>query len=88
MSKTVTLRGKALDAKAGAIVLVDGDRAVYIEGLSGWPNEAYGKRVAVTGVLVRKKFIPDPVNEAGEICQGARGSQDVLEEAQWTVEGP
>lgn len=88
MAKTVTLHGKAMDAKSGAVLLVDGVRPIYIEGLDGWPREAFGKRVAATGVLVRKKYIPDPINEDGDICQGAEGDQEVLEKARWKVEGP
>jgi hypothetical protein len=33
MAKKVTIRGKALDAKAGAVIMVDGSGPVYIEWL-------------------------------------------------------
>lgn len=69
-------------------MLVDGDqRVIYIEGLDSWPKEAFGKAVEATGVLVTKKYIPDPVNEAGEICQGAEGLQAVLERPKWKILG-
>jgi hypothetical protein len=67
--------------------LIEGERVVYIEGLDGWPQELFGRRVAATGILVRKKFIPDPVGEDGELRQGAEGEQEVLERANWRIDG-
>lgn len=86
MAKKVTIRGKALDAKAGAVIMVEGSGPVYIEGLDSWPREAFGKAVVATGVLTTKKYIPDPVGEDGEIRQGAEGEQEVLEGATWKLE--
>ena len=60
-------------------------RVVYLEGLDCWPKEAFEKAVEATGVLVTKKYIPDPVNESGEICQGAEGMQLVLERSKWKI---
>jgi hypothetical protein len=85
MAKKVTLKGTAQDAKAGAVLIGQDARVVYIEGLDSWPKAAFGKAVEATGVLVTKKYIPDPVNEAGEICQGAEGLQQVLEKPKWRL---
>lgn len=79
-----TIEGKARDAKAGAVVVLDSGEPVYIEGLDGWPSDIEGKRVRATGVLKRKKLIPDPVVDSdGAISQGAEGDQTVLEGASW-----
>ena len=79
-----TIEGKARDAKAGAVVVLDGGEPVYIEGLDYWPSDIEGKRVRATGFLKQKKLIPDPVVDSeGAISQGAEGDQTVLEGASW-----
>ena len=81
--KTVTLEGRAENAKAGAILLRDGnDDPVYIEGLDSWPSAVTRKRVRATGVLRSKKMIPDP-GMGPEKTAGAFGDQTVLENAKW-----
>jgi hypothetical protein len=86
IAKKVTFKGTAKDAKAGAVLIDKDQKVIYIEGLDAWPQEAFGKTIEATGVLVTKKYIPDPVNEAGEICQGAEGQQFVLEQAKWRLQ--
>jgi hypothetical protein len=81
---TKTIEGKAEDAKACAVVVLDSGDVVYIAGVDSWPSEILGRRVKVTGVLKRKKLIMDPVTGAdGGISQGAWGKQTVLEGASW-----
>ena len=82
--KTVTLEGKAENAKAGAIVVSDDGTMAYIDGLEdGWPNEISRKRVRVTGELREEKRIPDP--GTNPITAGAFGTQTILYDAKWTV---
>ena len=81
----VTLEGEAFDAKGGAVVKLENGNIVYLEGVESWPDEALNHTVSVTGKLVEKKFIPDPVNEGGLYSAGAEGPQDVLENPTWTV---
>jgi hypothetical protein len=76
------LVGIARDAKAGAVVVTDGG-PVYIDQLDAWPPDLHGRRVRVKGRLADVKRIPDPVNEKGEIVQGAPGTQSVLFGAVW-----
>ena len=83
LGTTVTLRGLASDAKAGA-VLVRGSEVVYIDGLDAWPVDVVDRRVAVIGHLERRKYIPDP-GPAGARTQGAEGEQYVLEHAHWVL---
>jgi hypothetical protein len=57
---------------------------IYVIGLASWPADLLGRRVEVTGLLTRKKLIPDPeVNENGEHTAGAYGLQDVMEKPKW-----
>lgn len=79
-AKVKTLRGVAKNAKAGAVLLVDGsDMVVYLEGLSEWPEALLDQRVEARGRLVEEKFIPDPgPDEHGAYSQGAEGAQTVL----------
>ena len=56
LGRRVTLVGRAIDTKLGA-VLLGRDFAVYIEGLQSWPEGYYrgdgrGRRVRVRGILV------------------------------------
>ena len=83
--RRVTLQGTAKDAKAGAVLVVADDRPIYLDGLDSWPKEALGKKVQASGILVTRKYIPDPVNENGEISQGAEGEQWVLAKVQWKI---
>lgn len=83
----ITLRGLAHNAKRGAILLQpDATSPIYIGGLAAWPPELLGERVSVTGRLTEQKLIEDPVNERGELVQGATGTQSVLEDAVWKLE--
>ncbi|MBI4365738.1 MAG: hypothetical protein HY543_02860 [Deltaproteobacteria bacterium] len=87
IGKPATLHGVARDSKAGAIVVLAGDAVVYIDGLASWPAAFHGKNVVVHGLLKRRKYIPDPAERGdGAIAQGAKGLQDVLERARWTLE--
>ena len=78
-----TLRGVAKNAKAGAVLLVDGsEMVVYLKGLSEWPEKLLDQKVEAKGLLVEEKFIPDPgPDENGAYSQGAQGSQTVLKSA-------
>jgi|GEM_PF-1532807 len=51
-SMDTTIIGKAIDAKAGAIVMTSDESIYYVEGLSYWNKEVYGKKVKITGTLV------------------------------------
>ena len=81
-----TIAGTARNAKGGAVILVDATEIpVYVEGLSSWDGTHLDwQRVAVSGTLRQKKYIPDPaVDTDGAISQGAEGDQLVLEGAEW-----
>jgi len=88
IDKKVRLHGRAADAKAGAVIMPDGvDAPLLIDGLESWDRVGlWGARIVVEGTLRRKKVIPDPVNSAGEIVQGAWGDQLVIEGPKWQRE--
>ena len=82
----VALTGVALDAHLGAVLVLDDDSPVYIEGLARWPSDIYGKRMEVTGTLRSKKLAPDPIpNPEGVQSHGVMGIQTVMERATWRV---
>jgi hypothetical protein len=82
IGKKITLIGLAVDAKAGACVMLKNKNTVYVQEWEHWDSKFFGKKVSVTGTLVEKKFILDPIiDENGAISQGGYGSQLVLENA-------
>ena len=72
LGKTITVEGKALDAKAGA--LLAGPRAgavIGIDDLDSWPPGLYqglarGKRVRVTGIVIERGDLPVFIERQGE----------------------
>ena len=79
-----TLRGKAVDAKGGAVLVLDDGQTFYVSGLDAWPADLFGLRVEVTGTVKTQPLPSQPlVNDAGEHSAGATGSQDVIENATW-----
>ena len=78
------LTGIARNAMAGAVIVADDGRVVYIENLAEWPDDVLGKEVAAEGDLSTEKLIPDPaVGEDGAVSAGAEGVQLVLKDAKW-----
>jgi hypothetical protein len=74
-----TLVGVAKNAKAGAVLLVEGQGPIYLEGLAAWPEQLLDRRVEARGRPVEEKLIPDPgPDEHGAYTQGAEGTQTVL----------
>jgi hypothetical protein len=54
----VTITGTAENAKAGAVLVGDDGRTVYVAGMPEWPKDVYGKKLKLTGTLLRKKIFP------------------------------
>jgi hypothetical protein len=74
-------RGVAENAKAGAIIEADPLGPVYLDSLDRWPRELVRKQVFVTGLLVRKKLIPD----GSAMSAGSQGLQWVIERPDWSM---
>ena len=86
MSGIQTIRGRAENAKGGAVVITDTMGVVYIDGVDSWDDDVVGKDVVVKGEIFHGKQIPDPVvDEDGAISTGAAGIQTVLLNPKWKL---
>lgn len=81
VGRTVTIRGRAIDAHGGAVVMLDDETPIYIPVLEYWPPELVGTQVEVRGVLKKRKLTPNPDDEP--ISHGAHGEDFVLDNASW-----
>ncbi len=99
LGQSVTVEGMALNAKLGALLGGDGG-PIWIDGRDEWPNGFYsggnkGKRVRVTGVVIKRDDMPVflqtggvipqgiPVNSEEELQKGKR--RFLLRDAKWTL---
>jgi hypothetical protein len=69
LGQVVTLKGKAANAKLGALLEGDG-RIIWIDGLHEWPEGFYlgegkGKHLLVTGTVIKRDDMPVFVQEPG-----------------------
>jgi hypothetical protein len=84
LGESVTLRGTARTAAAGAIVSVAGE-PVYVDGLDRWSEEVEGKSIEVTGVLrLRESGLPAPP-EGEAPMHGLVDDTFVLDDAEWVL---
>jgi hypothetical protein len=98
IGKTVTLEGRAVNAKLGALLEGDGG-VIWIDGLDQWPDGFYtdpGKRLRVRGKVIKRDDLPVFVSKPGEIQQHGipvqsedelkkAKSRFLLQNAKWTV---
>ncbi len=89
VGQTVTLEGRAVDAKIGALLQGQGG-AIWIDGLDSWPEGFYsggdqGKRLRVTGTVIKKDDLPVIVQKPGELPRAGIPvqSEEELERAKW-----
>ena len=84
--ETVTIRGTAATARAGALVEVPASPPIYISGLEEWAEEVEGKQIEATGTLrLRPSRLP-PVKPGGVHYHGI-GETIALDDASWQVLG-
>jgi hypothetical protein len=89
VGRTVTLEGTAANAKLGAVL--EGENGmIWIDGLDSWPEGFYlggdnGKRVRVTGTVIRKDDVPVYVQIPGDLPKGgiSVANEEEREEAKW-----
>jgi hypothetical protein len=82
--KRITIQGKALNSKAGAVA---GD--YFVDGLQSWPEDVYDKMVEVTGELkVVEHKEEDLRSPNGEWSQGMVGKQYILTKPKWRLVEP
>ena len=69
--RETTLSGKAYNAKAGAVLVLDDETPVYIEGMNAWEDEMIGQTIELTGILQSSQAYPQAEeDENGMIIQG------------------
>ena len=76
--------GRAANAKAGAVVQLEPFGPIYLDGTASFPEEIVGKEISVSGLLVRRKHIADPVHR-GAKASGSEGLQWVFERPIWSL---
>jgi len=84
VGESVTIRGTAVDARAGAIVQLPDGTPIYVAGLFEWEERVSEKEVEVTGRLVHRPSRIPPTAPNGPRYHGL-GETFALEEASWTV---
>ena len=84
--ETVTVRGTAATARAGAIVVLPDSPPIYIAGLAEWPDDLDGAPVEVTGTLRQRPSQLPPAEPGGTQFHGV-GETIALENASWTATG-
>jgi hypothetical protein len=88
VGESVTFRGTAWTAAAGATVSVSGtNRPIYIGGLDTWSKELEGKAVEVSGVLRLRDRQVAPAEEGDLPSHGLDTETFVLDGADWTPAG-
>jgi len=83
-----TLTGTAQNAKAGAVLMTDDGRMLYISGMSGWPEGVDGHAIIVTGQVASEAVVPAAVQAPdGTWSQGKKEAGDdlVIRDARWQL---
>jgi len=77
----VTVIGKAMNAKLGAVV--ESDKGVYyLDGVTSWNKEFYEKKVKVTGRLIIKE---SDAKENGPVTARVTGPIKIIKKPKWTL---
>jgi hypothetical protein len=79
VGERVSIRGVAQNAKAGAALVTEDDRVVYIKGRLAWPESRVGKPMVIEGILHLETVFPEVKVEDDAISQGLSGRQLVIE---------
>jgi len=66
LGRMITVEGVPEDAKLGAILMINGSRTVWIDGLEAWPAELRGKIVEVTGTVIQRADLLVFIHQDGE----------------------
>jgi hypothetical protein len=84
-NKNIVVTGKALDAKAGAVVVSDDKGIFYIDGLPSWSKEFYGKKVKVTGKLITENGKNNNADTTKPLVQEIAGPTKIIKNAKWEI---
>ena len=77
INKKVTFTGKTVNAKLGAVLILENGQMIWMDKMESWPNGYYlkenyekTKSIKVTGILIEKNDLPVFVqNESDSILQ-------------------
>jgi hypothetical protein len=79
IQKKVILQGFASLSKAGVCLQVKNNQVVFLPEIEDWDADFLEQTVKVTGILQKKKLIPDvEIDEDGGISQGMSGKQYLI----------
>jgi hypothetical protein len=95
LGQVITVEGTAVNAKLGALVDT-GSETLWIDGMHSWPEDAWDKRVKVTGRVIERSDLPVFVQKEGEpMMQGIpvpagtdiekASHRFLLSEVQWAI---
>lgn len=85
--KDTSITGKALNAKAGAVIIDLSEEVYYIDGLDGWSEKLEGKILKVTGRLAQKIYAMDtiPPDPTKPMVQSSQGTMTYITKARWGI---
>ncbi|MBI2731111.1 MAG: hypothetical protein HYX40_10225 [Sphingobacteriales bacterium] len=82
----ITVAGQALDAKAGAVVISNSDKKMYyVDGISSWSKDVYGKNVKVSGRLLIENFKITPTKKEEPQEQKIVGIKRIILNPKWKL---
>lgn len=86
-NQAVTATGTAENAKAGPLLVVDGEYPILLTGIPEWEDEAVGREVKVEAIVRREPAFPARNDADDEAMQGTTrgGDQWVLEVKNFAV---
>jgi|SRR5215210_1690779 len=85
IGESVTFRGTAHNAAAGAIVTVGAAPPIYVDGLDEWSEDVEGKSIEITGVLrLQESDMPAPAPGQAPM-HGVADDTFVLDGADWML---
>ena len=81
--KRIEIVGKALNAKAGAIVVGADEATYYVDSLESWDRKVYGKNVKVSGILVIEN--PPKDDPRKPPVADIKGGKKTIKKAKWEL---
>ncbi len=60
----------AYNSKLGAVLqITNQERSIWIDSLTSWPEGYYGKKVEVTGIVIKMHDLPVYIEKEGELAK-------------------
>jgi hypothetical protein len=74
--------GKAMNAKAGAVVITGNKHIYYLEGIDYWDKSICGKKISVNGTLEQVKY-SEKDSKSEEQVQEIQGDYMLIRNPKW-----